>query len=218
MSETINIDQLTPAQEKALLEKLKAKQSKAQAAKEKTRVKYEKARDKNIQSTVKIAQGLSLKLEAFKVAVSEMMEAQHIALDGYGELRGNSKGGFSIVTTEGDMKVVRTRDTMPQWDERGEKGVALLHDFLYDTVKKADQKMFKVLMRFLARNEKGDLEYSRVMELLKERDVYDDPRWVEGIQLIEESYQVHMRGYGYEFFIKDPEGKWSRISLNFTSL
>lgn len=218
MSETINIDQLTPAQEKALLKKLKAKQSKAQAAKEKAKVKYEKDRDKNIHNAVKTAQSLNEKLGNFKAVISQIMEAQHIALDQYGDLNGNSKGGFSIVNSTGDMKVSRTRDTMPQWDERGEKGVVLLHDFLYDTVKKSNQKMFSLLMRFLAKNEKGDLEYSRVMLLLKERDTYDDPRWIEGIRLIEESYQVHMRGYGYEFFIKDSEGKWSRISLNFTSL
>lgn len=150
--------------------------------------------------------------------VHQLMEDQFNALTEYGEIRGNSKGGFSITSSDGTMRVTRTRDTEPYWDERSTKAVAMLKEFLEDTAKKRDKDLFEILMGFMAKNDKGDLEYSRVFHLLKHRHTFSDPRWTEGLNLLEESFQTNLRGYGYEIKVKDEQGKWQSISLNFTSL
>lgn len=216
--ESINIDQLTEEQVELLQQQLAAKQAKAQKEKDKAKAKYEKERDANIRNMVKTAEVLFDKLAAFKSVASTLMDSQHKALTEYGGIRGNSKGGFSITSADGTMRVTRTRDTTPSWDERGTKAVAMLKEFLEETAKKRDQDLFEILMGFLAKNDKGDLEYSKVMQLLQHRNTFKDPRWTEGLDLLTESYQVHLRGFGYEFSKKDSEGKWENISLNFTSI
>jgi hypothetical protein len=218
MTETINIDQLTPEQVEALQAQLQAKQAKVLKEKEKAKSKYERERDRNINNIVKLARGLNEKLTDFKRSISLTMESQHEALTEYGEIRSNSKGGFSITSSDGMMRVTRTRDTEPFWDERGTKAVAMLKEFLEETAKKRDRDLFEILMGFLSRNEKGDLEYAKVFQLLKHRNAFADPRWTEGLNLLEESFQVNLRGYGYEIKVKDEQGKWQNISLNFTSL
>lgn len=218
MQEAINIDQLSPAQLIALQAQLAKKQAKAQKEKDKARMSYERQRENTIRKIVSRAKSLSQILLEFKQLIAEEMETQHQALTEYGEIRGNSKGGFSITSADGSMRVIRTRDTEPFWDERGTKAVVMLKEFLEETAKKRDKDLFEILMGFLSRNDKGDLEYAKVFHLLKHRNAFSDPRWIEGLNLLEESFQVNLRGYGYEIKVKDEQGKWQMIGLNFTSL
>lgn len=218
MTETINIELLSPQQLEALQAQLAKKQAAAQKEKEKAKTQYEKQRDRSIKIITGKARSLSELLKEFKQLISGEMESQHQTLTEYGEIRSNSKGGFSITSSDGSMRVTRTRDTEPFWDERGSKAVAMLKDFLEETAKKRDKDLFEILMGFLSRNEKGDLEYSKVFLLLKHRNAFSDPRWTEGLNLLEESFQVNLRGYGYEIKVKDEQGKWQNISLNFTAL
>lgn len=215
-----SIDEMTPAEIKAYL----AKKEKAEKAKEeRERKKYEADRDSMISEIVQEALTLQDAIRQFKAKVHADMDVQQEKLESYGKIRSNSKGGFQVMDTEGFLMVKRRRDTEPRWDERALKGVDLLKDFLGDTVKKRDQDLYEILMGFLEKNQKGDLEYSRVMDLLKYEAKFNDDRWKEGLKLVKEGHHSYLKAYGYEFKTKvvdteNPDGKWQSILLNFSSL
>ena len=213
--ETIDLSNVTAEQ---LEEALKSKKKRAKVKREKERKEYEGNRDLRVNSIITRAKQLSNLLESFKADCHQIMDEQFESLKGYGAIRSNSKGGFSVVHSCGDIKVVRTRSTQPHWDERSKKAVELINSFLHDTIKKKDVDTFELLLSFIQKNDNGDLEYSRVMILLGHQDRYDDPRWVEGLKLIRESYSVHLTGYGYDFKIKDEKGKWKNINIQFSSI
>ncbi|RWX00948.1 DUF3164 family protein [Flavobacterium cerinum] len=179
---------------------------------------YEKDRDDVVYSIVNTAQALAKELLEFKTNCHIKMDTQAVKLSQYGKIRSNSKGGFNLTHSDGEMRVTRRRDTEPAWDERSLKAIELIKDFLGDTIKKRDIKIYEILIGFLERNDKGDLEYGRVMDLYQHEDKFDDERWKEGLRLIKESYSNHMKGYGYEFKIKGSDGKWQSILLNFSSI
>ena len=205
----------TVAELKAKLAEAEAKEAKAL---EKAKKEYEDNRDTNILKMITTAKALATELSEFKQFCHITMEQQATAIEQYGKLRSNSKGGFSIVNNEDDLKVRRRRDTEPVWDERSTKAVDLIKDFLGDTIKKRDEKLYLILIDFIARNDKGDLEYNKVMNLLKHEDKYNDPRWLEGLRLIKESFSNHFKGYSYEFHFKNESGKWQKLELNFSAL
>lgn len=216
MSTQIKEEQgMTTAELEALLKSRKAAEKKRQ---EKEQAAYEKKRDGMIEDVLRTANCLVKELTEFKAYCHIEMEHQAEALAKYGKIRSNSKGGFTVKNTEDTLRVTRRRDTEPAWDERSTKAVQLIKDFLGDAIKKRDVKMYEVLMTFLERNAKGDLEYSRVMDLFKHEDKWDDPRWREGLRLIKQSFSNHFKGFGYEFKTKGPDGKWHNILLNFSSL
>lgn len=201
------------------LEAMLAQRKRERIKKEqKEREAYEKKRDFNIRELMSNAIGLADILSTFKTDTHKMMDDQFNALSQHGGIRANSKGGFTVYNSEGTYKITRTRSTKPIWDERSAKAIELIADFLKDTVKKRDVKTYEVLMTFIQRNQNGDLEYSKVMDLMQHRDKWEDERWVKGLQLIEESYSVHLRGYGYEFYRKDAEGKWEQLQLSFSAI
>ncbi|MDN3673106.1 DUF3164 family protein [Flavobacterium branchiarum] len=203
----------------AELEQMLATSKKNERAKEeKEKVAYEKDRDEMVFKVITTAKALFKELGEFKTFCHIEMDKQAVKLSEYGKLRSNSKGGFSVTDTEDTMRVTRRRDTEPVWDERSGKAVELIKDFLGDAIKKRDVKMYEILMSFLERNAQGELEYNRVMDLYKHEDKFDDPRWKEGLKLIKESFSNHLKGYGYEFKMKNADGKWHNLYLNFSSL
>lgn len=215
-SETQNVKELSTQELEALLKQRKAAEAKRL---EKEREAYEKNRDEKIFDMINTARTLFKELEEFKQFCHIEMEKQGLKLSEYGKLRSNSKGGFTVKNSDDTMRVTRRRDTEPSWDERSQKAIELIKDFLGDSIKKRDVKMYEILMSFLERNANGDLEYSRVMDLYKHEDKFDDARWKEGLRLIKESFSNHLKGFGYEFKIKnEASGKWDNLLLNFSSL
>jgi hypothetical protein len=209
------VEELSIEQMEAILNEKKAKQAKLR---EKERQNYEIERDELVETMVAKARDISGILKSFKTDLNVVFDEHQLRLQEYGGIRSNSKGGFSLQHSNGEMKAVRTRSTQPVWDERSTKALELISDFMQDTVKKKDLKLYEILKSFIQRNEKGELEYSKVMHLLSHKDKYDDPRWVEGLNLIQESYSISLRGYGFDFFVKDEQGKWLKVEINFTAI
>tara|TARA_R110002050_G_scaffold295237_1_gene453834 strand:+ start:5834 stop:6493 length:660 start_codon:yes stop_codon:yes gene_type:complete len=210
-----SIEDMTPEEIEAIL----AKKKKAQLLQEEKKKKeYEYQRNIVVNEIVQQAITLQTQLAQFKSLCHQVMEEQAEALANYGKMPGKSKGGFSITDSDGVLRVTRRRDTEPHWDERSTKAVELIKDFLGDAIKKRDLKMYDILMSFLERNENGDMEYGRVMNLLQHEEKFGDPRWKEGLKLIKESYSNHLKGFGYEFKTRGSRGKWENLLLNFSSL
>lgn len=197
---------------------LSEKKEAARKAREKEKQTYVSNRDKKIEEIMQEAVRLNDQLSFFKQKCHQIMDEQALKLESYGAIRGNSKGGFSVTHSLGSLRVIRRRDTQPYWDERATKGVALIKDFLNDFVRKRDKKLFEILMSFLEKNKAGELEYSKVMHLMKHEDKFEDPKWKEGLALIKEGYMVTMKAYAYEFRRLVGDGKWENIALNFSSI
>jgi hypothetical protein len=214
----LDISKLSPEQLADIEAKIAQKKKSDAAKRQKERKAYEAERDNFVKRIHNKAVNLRIALLDFKEEVTEGMQQHAVRLADYGTLRSNSKGGFQITDSDNTIGIARLRDTEPTWDERATKGVELIKDFLLDTVKKRDKDLFEILMSFLERNQKGDLETSRVMALLQHESKFDDTRWVEGLRLLRESYSNVLKGYGYLFKEKDKEGKWQTLTLNFSRL
>lgn len=202
------------------IEALRSKKVKEQIeAREKEKAEYEAAKDTAVKTVITEAQNIASILKDFKQRCHELLNEHKERLDAYGKIRSNSKGGFSLLSSCGNYKLVRRLATSPNWDERSTKAVELISDFLRDTVKKKDVKLFEILYSFIEKNKNGDLEYSKVMQLLQHKDKYNDPRWLEGLELIQESYTLQFRAFSYEFFIKDIETQeFERLEINFSAI
>ena len=185
---------------------------------EKEGQEYVNDRDQTIEDLFDEGEELSERVAAFKEKCHSKMALQAEKLEKYGKMRATSKGGFQITHSSNFQRIIRRRDTLPEWDERASKGVDILKDFLFTVVKKRDVKLYEILISFLAKNAKGDLEYSKVFNLLQHEDKFEDPRWKEGLKLLKEGYSISLKSFGYEFKKKDDTGKWNMLVLNFSSL
>lgn len=201
------------------LETLLAARKKQDAAvRARARVHYETERDTDITDLINEALVIQSVIQRFKTKVHQIMAKQAQKTASYGLIPATSKGGFSLTSKAGDKRITRRRDTDPVWDERAGKAIGLIKDFLGDAVKKRDVKLFEILLSFLERNQNGDLEYAKVFSLMQHENKFDDIRWTEGLHLLRESYSITLKGFAYDFKVKNEAGKWDRLELNFSSL
>lgn len=215
----IDTKKLSADQRKALMAEL-AKEEKAEKAKRaKEKKKYETGKDTSIEELMDEARELSLANARFKAKMHVVMENHQDSLNNYGGIRSNSRGGFTLTHSRNDLRITRRRDTDPSWDERANKAVELIKEFLLsEGIKKTAGRVHGILMDYIARNDDGDLEYAKVMKLLQHEDTFQDPRWVKGLELIKEAYSITFKKFGYEFKEKNKAGKWVRLEMNFSSL
>ncbi|WP_312296850.1 DUF3164 family protein [Chryseobacterium sp.] len=209
------IDELTADQMQDILNHKRKLQNEKQ---EKERRDYEQERDNDMGELIALATEIQTKAALLKELTHTKMEKHQEKLNNYGMIRSNSKGGFSLMHSNKTVRIKRRRDTQPIWDERSTKALELIQAFLYDTVKKRDKDLFEMLIGFLVKNKKGDLDYASVMNLLSHETRFDDPRWKEGLRLLKQSYSNFLKGYQYDFEKQNTEGKFERIELNFSAL
>ena len=88
------------------------------AARQREERAYIKSRDEAVSAMLKDAKLLFGLLFAFKATCHRVMDEQAEKLAEYGGLRSNSKGGFTLKTSDGNLSITRRRDTEPTWDER----------------------------------------------------------------------------------------------------
>lgn len=200
-------------------ELLKAeKQKQVQRQRERERKAYEAKKHQMVYDLTTEAIELNERLRKFKAKCLAEYTNIKSELENYGDLRANSKGGFSLRTEDDKFKITYTIVNIPLWDERSEKAEALLKEFLSDTVKKRDKDLHDILLTFLEKNKEGKFEYSRIQSLYQHEDKFTDARWKEAIRLFKESFKTVFAKNRVDFYSQNIENGYDTISLNLSKL
>lgn len=208
---------ITQLSTEELKQALAMREANEQKHKEQVRKNYEARRNALATQLVKEAFEIEAVITAFhEKAKKALMEFREESRQ-YGGLRANSKGGYSIESESG-MKATLRFHAIWAFDERAGMAEELLKEFLADTVKKRDVPVYEILMSLLERNSDGKLEPRRVMEIIKHESKFTDERWVKAIKLLKESYHEQASKYYMEFAVKNADGKWEAVNLNFSAL
>lgn len=201
------------------LESILAKKKNEESAQEKAiREKYEKERDYLVKSLCKGAMTLNDQLKAFSETGFMHLREHAEKLSQYGKMRKNSKGGFNLQTADGEYKIKYAYTSIADFDERANKAEELLKDFLQDFIKKKDKGAYYIIMSLMERNNRGQLEFSRIQKLYKFENDYNDARWKEAIKLFKESFNVKGSKMQLYFYKRNQKGEFELINLNFSSL
>ena len=207
---------LTVEELEALLAEKKSQQREEQR---KAREAYEKDRDSLVTDLIMEATKLNNRMAEFKREAIVKLEEFRQKANEYGEIRSNSKGGFSLRNTDNTLMVSYDRNTKSVYDERADLAEAQLKEFLESTVKKRDKKTYRTVMALLTRNSKtGQFNPVSINSLLAIEDNYTDERWVKAMQLFKESYNNLFISMSVSFYRKNAQDKDVLIPLTFASL
>lgn len=113
--------------------------------------------------------------------------------------------------TLGNRMVDDYRDTV-------EDGIAMVKDYITSLAKDEDSaQLVGLIMSLLERNKSGALQPSRVIRLRQLADKRQDPRLLEGVKIIEDSYQPYASSTFVQAEIKGATG-WVTIPLNISAV
>jgi hypothetical protein len=142
---------------------------------------------------------LQMKSELFKTKVKDDQRSHTFT-----NSEGNKRISLGVHVTDG------YRDTV-------EDGIAIVKEYISSLANdEKTEALVNMVFRLLARDAKGTLKASRIVQLRKVAQDVGDERFLEGVRIIEDSYQPKISKQFIRAEIKTENGVWKTIPLGMT--
>lgn len=216
-----NIVQMTDAE----LEQFRAfqKQQEKKAAEQKKkemRESYKDMVDREIESAIPQLMSVSGEIRELKSTVfqnfSSIIELKQ-------EMFRLNKGGdldvqsHTFTNSKGDKRITLGVYYNDGYLDTAEEGIAMIREYIESLA--TDEKsraLVGMVMKLLAKDQKGTLKASRIIQLRKIAENTGEERFLEGVRLIEEAYSPTISKTYVRAEYKDGAGAWHTIPLGMT--
>lgn len=142
---------------------------------------------------------LEMKSELFKTKIKDDQRSHTFT-----NSEGNKRITLGVYVTDG------YRDTV-------EDGIAIVKEYISSLANdEKTEALVNMVFRLLARDAKGTLKASRIVQLRKVAQDTGDERFLEGVRIIEESYQPEVSKQFIRAEVKNENGMWKPIPLGMT--
>lgn len=146
--------------------------------------------------------------ENFKTVLELKSDVMSMSRDG--------QHSHTFTTSDGMMRLTLGSNTVDAYRDTVEDGIEMVRQYIESMAKDENSRtLVNAVLRLLARDQKGTLKASRVLQLRKMADDIGDETFQEGVRIIEESYQPAETKQYIRAEYKDEKG-WHIIPLSVT--
>lgn len=173
--------------------------------------------DETIERAMPRLTALSSQIAGVKAAVqAEFNEALRLKAELFG-VRDDQRS-HTFTNAAGTMRITLGRYTLDSYRDTVEEGIAKVRQYIESLAKDDDtQALVRAVLRLLAKDQAGTLKASRVLQLRKMAEESGSDTFIEGVRIIEESYQPQVSRQFVRAETKDPEtGAWKPVPLGMT--
>jgi hypothetical protein len=214
--EKVNV-QMT-AEEQARFAKFKAEEDRraAQNKAKQDRELYKQMVDDEVNNSLPILQELSADIKTIKQTVLDNFKSV-LAMKAELFKTRTEQRTHTFTNSEGDKRIILGQYTTDGYRDTVEDGIAIVKEYISSLA--ADEKtqaLVNMVFRLLSRDQKGTLKASRIVQLRKIADEIGNDRFLEGVRIIEESYQPEISKQFIRAEVKDENDQWRPISLGMT--
>lgn len=199
----------------AFKEEQVAKRAKEQAKRD--REAYKELVDETIESAIPDLQSVS---DCIKTVKQGVLEDFRRVIDMKSEVLKLKKDGQrtdTFTNTAGDKRIIIGVYTTDGYRDTVEDGIAIVKEYIEGLASDSKTRaLVKMVLRLLARDAKGTLKASRIVQLRKLAEESGNERFIEGVQIIEEAYQPAISKQFIRAEIKNDNGAWVSIPLGMT--
>lgn len=133
------------------------------------------------------------------------------------KLKKDGQRSDTFTNSAGDKRITVGVYVTDGYRDTVEDGIAIVKEYIEGLASDAKtQSLVKMVLRLLARDAKGTLKASRVVQLRKIAKESENERFMEGVQIIEESYQPAISKQFIRAEVKNENGAWVCIPLGMT--
>ncbi len=199
----------------AFKEEQAAKRAKEQAKRD--REAYKELVDEAIESAIPDLQSVSDCIKTVKQGILEefrrVIEMKSEVL----KLKKDGQRTDTFTNTAGDKRIIIGVYTTDGYRDTVEDGIAIVKEYIEGLASDSKTRaLVKMVLRLLARDAKGTLKASRIVQLRKLAEESGNERFIEGVQIIEEAYQPAISKQFIRAEIKNDNGAWVSIPLGMT--
>lgn len=219
---TIDFNTLTPEQRAELLKQVDPAELKASlAAKEKTKAEDRKAYKESVNEVVPM---FIMSLKMISVALSQCKKDVFEGLKFLLDLKAEAfdiKQGQQTHTFSDDKgnSIQYGFRVIDDWDDTVNAGVDKIKEFIDSLANDENSaKLVNAVNRLLKKDAKGQLKASRVLELERMADDFNDAKFLDAVDIIKKAYKPVRSAFFIEAYETDAQGKKRSIPLSITSV
>ena len=208
------------AEEKAEFEAFQQEKAKraAEEKKKADREKYKELVDEEIERSIPVLLGISEQIKQSKQAVQDNFKT---ILEMKSELFAtkvkDDQKSHTFTNSKGDKRLTLGVYVTDGYRDTVEDGIAIVKEYIESLAKDEKTKaLVNMVLRLLARDAKGTLKASRIVQLRKVAQETGNDRFMEGVQIIEDAYQPEVSKQFIRAEIKNGNGMWKPIPLGMT--
>ena len=133
------------------------------------------------------------------------------------KLKKDGQRSDTFTNSKGDKRITIGVYTTDGYRDTVEDGIAIVKEYIEGLASDEKTKaLVKMVLRLLARDAKGTLKASRVVQLRKIAEEIKNDRFMEGVQIIEEAYQPAISKQFIRAEVKNENGAWVCVPLGMT--
>lgn len=196
-----------------------AKAKKAAEAKAKAdREMYKQLVDEEIERSIPVLLGISDKIRDSKQQVLDNFKTiLEMKSDLFKTKVKDDQRSHTFTNSEGDKRITLGVYVTDGYRDTVEDGIAIVKDYIASLANdERTEALVNMVFRLLSRDAKGTLKASRIVQLRKVAEDTGDARFMEGVRIIEESYQPEVSKKFIRAEIKDKNGMWKCVPLGMT--
>ncbi len=123
----------------------------------------------------------------------------------------------TFTTSKGDMHITLGAYTVDNYLDTADEGIAIVKEYISSLAKDEESKtLVDMVMKLLAKDAKGTLKASRIIQLRRLAEKSGNERFLEGVRIIEESYAPVPSKTYVRAELRGDNGEWKNIPLGMT--
>lgn len=219
MNEETKVTVEMTAEEKARFEAFRKSEEKraAEAKARADREMYKQLVDDEIEKSIPVLLAVSEKIKQSKQQVLDNFKTI-LELKGniFKTIRDDQKS-HTFTNSEGSKRITLGVYVTDGYRDTVEDGIGIVKEYIESLAKDEKTKsLVSMVLRLLSRDAKGTLKASRIVQLRKVAEETGDSRFLDGVRIIEESYQPEVSKQFIRAEQKDANGMWRSIPLGMT--
>ena len=189
-----------------------AKQKKEAEAKRKAdREAYTALVDETIETVMPRLMNISDEIARRKTEAAE-------AFRGALEMKADQRS-HTFTNSEGTKRIVVGHYLLDNYRDTVDEGIAMVKGYIESLAKDDESRtLVKTILRLLSRDSSGALKAQRVLQLRRLAEETKDERFIEGVRIIEESYQPSPSKDYIRAAVRSKSGVWESVPLSMTEV
>ena len=209
------------AEERQEFEAFRAeKQKKEEAARRKQqREDYAKMVDDEIATAIPVLRELSEQIKTVKDTVFGNFDTILKMKAEVLRLTKDDQKSHTFTNSDSKLRITLGINTIDGYRDTVEDGIAMVKAYIESLAKDDTSKaLVNAVLRLLSRDQAGNIKASRVLQLRRIAEETGDDRFMEGVQIIVESYQPTETKKYIRAEYKNDKGAWVNIPLGMTDV
>lgn len=214
----MDYEKLTEKEKAELRAKIEAEDKAKKQKQQEDRETYKTLTDKFVTTNIKKLQNLSSQMMLIK---QEVFRDADLLIDMKDDLFKTKvdRRSNTFTTQDGLMSITLGNRVNEGWDDTVNAGIAKVKDYLASLAKDDDTAaLVETVMGLLAKDRKGNLKASKVLELEKLAQKKQDEMFLDGIAIIRAAYRPEPSCQFIEVTLKDEKGTEQKLPLSLAAM